>query len=138
MPVYEITAVTGDPRPWGTDMVGYRVTLRNADGRELANVDVSRKNSAPAPRVGEKVDGEVDTSGQYGPKLKATRRGGGGGGPRGKDPQERSEIRRQHSHSMALRWAELQHARGLLAPSFDLDEVLDVADRFYRQSGSVA
>lgn len=136
MPQYTVTAVADQTRPWGNDMVSYRVTLRNGQGAELGNVDVSRKNTQPAPKPGDVLDGEVDTSGQYGPKFKAARRGGGGF--RGRDPKERAEIRRQHAQTTALRWVELQHARGQLPEQFGTSELMRLVDHFYTDSGGAS
>lgn len=77
---YEITAVEStEPREWtasaGATFHAWRVTLKNAEGRELANVEMNKK-PGNLPEVGQKIYGEVDTTGSYGPKFKNAPRPG--------------------------------------------------------------
>jgi hypothetical protein len=134
-PAYTITAVNDQVRDWqsqqGGPMKGYRVTLRNADGREMANVEWSRKANSPAPQVGQTVDGTVDTSGQYGPKFKAAMAGGGGGGfSRSKSPEERRSIAMQASQKVAVEIVRMNAPPDVSAVT---DEVLRVAQSLFQQ-----
>lgn len=120
MPTYTVVAVSDNVRDWsstkGGPMKGYRVTLRNADGREMENVEWSRKATTPAPEAGLKVEGTVDTSGPYGAKFKQAQQGGGfGGGGRGpRDPAERRSIEMQASQKVAVDAARLAIETGVL------------------------
>lgn len=120
MPVYTITAVGDQVRDWdatkGGPMKSYRVTLRNAEGNELANVEWARKATSPKPEVGQSVDGDVDTSGQYGPKLKLAQQAGGGGFSRSKPPEERRSIAMQHAQKCAVTILEVAAAHGDYKP----------------------
>lgn len=122
MPTYTITAVDANVREWqsqqGGPMRSYKMTLRNADGRELAGVEWSRKPTSPPPRPGEQVEGDVDTSGQYGPKFKAAQRvpPAGGGGLRPRDPAERRSIAMQSSIRAAVDILKLAAEHGDYRP----------------------
>jgi hypothetical protein len=122
---YEVVSVKcgsdGSPitRQWNSTkqgtMLSYRVVLKNAAGAAMENVEVSYKQSDPAPTAGMKLDGEVDTSGQYGPKFKfpyAGGGGGGGGGGRKSDPAERRSIAMQHAQKCAVTILEVAAAHG--------------------------
>lgn len=139
MPQYTITAVSPNVRDWdakqGGPMKSYRVHLKDAQGTVVQNVEWSRRASSPPPEVGQTVEGELEDKGQYGLKLRVTQRGGGGGS-RGRDPKERAEIRRQHAQTTALRWAELQHARGRLPDEFGTADLMRLVDHFYADSGA--
>jgi len=86
---YTVTQVNDTVRDWntqgGTAWKSYRVTLRNKDGRELGNVEISRPATAAKPEVGQTVEGTVDRAAKFGPKLQEPRKGGAGGG-RAKPP----------------------------------------------------
>jgi hypothetical protein len=136
MPVYEIAAVGNTVRDWestkGGPMKSYRVELKDAANILTSNVEWARKATSPPPTIGQKVDGTIDTSGEYGPKFKSTPSSGfsGGGGPRPRDPKESAQIIQQHSQRMALDYARLQHDRGALPDNFALEQVLIIAGKF--------
>lgn len=147
MPAYTITAVADNPRDWnstqGGPMKAYRVTLRNGEGRELPNVEWSRKAGSPAPTVGQSVDANVDTSGPHGPKLKVipktTFSGGGGGRP--KDPAERKSIEMQSSLNRAVDTVRLAVDAGVFRPANVADvagHVLLVAKDYFDRIQEVA
>lgn len=118
-PSYTITEVGDSVREWtsqkGAPFKSYRVTLRNTEGRELANVEVSRPATSPKPEAGQTVEGTVDTSGQYGPKLKEPRPGGGG--LRSKPPEERRSIAMQHAQKCAVTVLDLAATHGEFKPA---------------------
>jgi hypothetical protein len=109
------------PREWsgsgGSEWESYRVTIEPAGGGDqIANVELNEKKGSPAPAPGKELHGDVDTSGQYGPKFKRARKGGfggGGGGGRAWKPRpddsplvyvsRQAGIIRQHSQDVALR-----------------------------------
>lgn len=149
MATYEITAVAPKARDWdsskGGPMKAYRVTLRNSEGREMQNVEWSRKATSPAPAVGEKVDGTVDTSGQYGPKFTAERKmtfsGGGGGVGRPRDPAERHSIEMQSSLTRGVETVRLAIDAGVFKPTNVADvagHVLLVATDYFDRIQEVA
>lgn len=143
MPMFKVTHVQEQTRPWestkGGPMVSYRITLRDANGDEHPNVEWARKASSAPPKVDEVLDGTLDTTGQYGPKFKSTPSAsfGGGGGSRGKDPKERAEIRRQNAQAQALRYMEIKVGLGLIK-DFKPSELVPVIEFFYADSGNAA
>lgn len=147
MPAYTITAVAPNPRDWnstqGGPMKGYRVTMRDAQGQEMQNVEWSRKVTSAAPTVGQQVEGTIDTSGQYGPKFKAAQQGGGfgGGGFRPRDPAERKSIEMMHAQKCAVDALRLAAEHGEYKPpkaSDVVDQVRDLAASFFAQIEEVA
>jgi hypothetical protein len=110
MPDFTIVAVSDRTRTWGDPpngpFVSYRVDLKGTDGQTVAGAEWSRKQSSPAPTVGETVSGTLDMEAKFGPKFKqqAAFQGRGGGGPRPEDPKRAATILRQHSQEMSLRY----------------------------------
>lgn len=100
---WTIKAINSGPREWtskaGHVNLSYRVDLVNdADGRLEGDVELTQKKTTPAPQVGQTLEGDVETGGQYGAKFKKAQGGGarqGGGGGRPRDPAERASIERQ-------------------------------------------
>lgn len=148
MPTYTITAVSPTARDWnstqGGPMKAYRVTLRNAEGREMPNVEWSRKATSPAPTAGQEIDANVDTSGTHGPKLKlipkATFTGGGGGG-RPRDPAERHSIEMQSSLTRGVETVRIAIDAGVFKPANVADvagHVLLVAHDYFQRIQEVA
>lgn len=133
MPAFEITLVSDKIRPWdstkGGPMKSYRIQVKDEQGNITDNVEWARKADSPAPAVGQKIEGTLDTSGEYGPKFKATPTSSFGGRG-GRSPQERAEIIQQHSHKVALEYARLQNDRGKLPDDFNLDQILVIAGKF--------
>jgi hypothetical protein len=136
MATYTVTQVSDGVRDWqtkaGVPWKSYRVALRNADGRELGNVEWSRPASEPTPKLGEATpaDATVDTKAEYGPKLVLPKKGGGGGGGwKPKPPEERRSIAMQHAQKCAV--TILQAAD----PEFEVStqEVVDTAWVLFRQ-----
>lgn len=151
---YTIAAVeSSEPRAWSSQEGGkfesWRVTLRNAEGRELGNVEINKKprqdGRSSAPTVGSEHYGDVDMSGQHGPKFgyakppdgsAAVRGGSGGGGSssagggsssgggsgggyyRPHAPEDLAAMRRAHAQEMALR------ALALLTPPYEDEDAL--------------
>jgi hypothetical protein len=133
MPAYTILAVSDQVRDWNTKKgdpwKSYRVTLRNEQGAEKANVEISRAASDPAPKVNEVVEGTVENREQYGPKLNTPRRGaGGGGGWKPKPPEERRSIAMQHAQKCAVTILQIN-------PEFAVStqQVVDTAWVLFRQ-----
>jgi hypothetical protein len=125
----------GSPRTraWNSEkggpMLSYRMTLRNAQGAELSNVEWSRKQDSQPPAVGQSIEGEVDTTGEYGPKFKAAQRPGGtggGGGGRPRDPAERRSIAMQHAQKCAVTILEVAASHGDYRPPNAGDVVTQV------------
>ena len=137
MNTYTVTAVNEQVRTWNTKagaaMKSYRVTLRNKDGRELGNVELSRNATAPAPTVGENVEGTVDKSGQYGPKLQEPRKQGGGFS-RAKTPEERRSIAMQSSLQRGVDAVRIAVDAKVFTPGDEADitnAAIRAADKFY-------
>lgn len=80
---YTIKAVSSQTRSYETKfgpMISYKVLF---EGEETP-VEVSQKATTAAPKVGDVVEGTIDTSGQYGPKFKKEySQGGSFGASRG-------------------------------------------------------
>lgn len=129
MPVYEVKSVIGEPRAWtsshGGNFLSYKVDLE-CDGVKEMGIEWNKKDTSPAPSVGEQVAGIIE-EGKYGDKFKidyeATKELGGNGGssetstaaggnskggwqPESeRDPERAARILRQHSQSMAVQAA---------------------------------
>jgi hypothetical protein len=104
MAAYTILAVEEQTRDWGDDMREYRVTLKNADGREKGGIKLNRKRTAPAPKPADVLE-IVDISDKgFGLVAKEARKpgGGGGGGWKPKPPEERRSIAMQHAQKCAV------------------------------------
>lgn len=136
MNTYVITEVSDRVRDWstrnGAAWKSYRVTLRNKDGRELGNVEISRVATAPPPKTGETVEGTVEQGGAHGPKLQEPRRGGGGG--RAKPPEERRSIAMQSSNQRGVEVVRIAVDAGLWKPETPeavTAAALKVADEFF-------
>lgn len=79
---YTIQAVSPETRAYESKygaMVSYKVMF---EGNPQA-VEISQKQTTPAPKVGDTLDGTIDMSGQYGPKFKKEYNQGVGGFPSG-------------------------------------------------------
>lgn len=126
MSVYEVKSVSDEPRAWtsshGGNFFSYTVDLE-CDGVKEMGVEWNKKDTSPAPTVGESVAGHIE-EGKYGDKFKidyeATKELGGnrgssetstaaGGNSKGgwqpeseRDPERAARILRQHSQSAAL------------------------------------
>lgn len=123
---YTVTEIRS-ARPWPSQedckVIYYDFLI---DGEEKL-VNTGRKPGNPLT-VGTKLTGSLEAGDRGG--LKFVRAQNNGGGGRARDPKESAVIVQQHSQAQALRWAELQHARGQLDPSVDLKAVLKIAAIF--------
>ena len=66
---YKIEAVSDEVRKYESKygpMISYRVKF---SGNEQA-IEIARKETSPAPKVGDELEGTIDMSSQYGPKFK--------------------------------------------------------------------
>jgi hypothetical protein len=96
---YKVAEVKGNPNPWthssGSKNLDYRCAFEGVNG----DVEVTRKESSPAPQVGDELFGTLQTKTQagYTYKFKSEQQGGGGGGGGGasRNPAERASIERQ-------------------------------------------
>lgn len=130
MPVYTVKQV-GAPiekpdRGYGPMQ---EIALVLNDGQSDVTAPWYTSAKSTVPQVGDTLEGEIE-QGQYGPKFKKAKRPPPGGGPRVKSAEEleadaarQRMIVRQHSQTTAMRWAELQHARGKLP-----DEIAKASD----------
>ena len=105
---YTVEQIIGEPRDWqtkaGKPMKSYLLKVSGED----RNVELSQFPDTDAPTVGQVIDGALEESanGNFPPKLRKARQGGGGfGGPRPEDPERAKRIVRQHSQEMAIRFA---------------------------------
>lgn len=142
---HKIVGVTKRPRLWTSpqwgDFHAYECdVVEVATGQQTSGVEVSIKTDSPVPQAGDELYGDIDHSGQYGPKFKkASKPGAGGGGAsRGRAPARRAgrpdddpatyaarqaAIARQHSHDVALKFLELRG--GIKDGDASDDEILD-------------
>jgi hypothetical protein len=141
---HKVTAVDPNPpRQWssqkGGPMLSYRVDLqRESDQFVIRNVEWSKKQTSPAPVVGETVDCTVDMEAQYGPKLKVNfQQGGFGGRGGGMTPEREAQIIRQHSEHMALLYAGIRQQQGKLPEEFKLADLKTIIDWFDADAKSV-
>jgi hypothetical protein len=137
MSQFTITAVSPDPpREWtgdhGTFLI-YDIEFEGEQGRGKG--DTKRKADSPAPKVGDVLDAEIVQKAGRRPELKRIPRqnGGslGGGGSRGKSPQESRQIARMNSHAHALTYWKLKRDSD---PSFAIDswdEYTAIVDLFF-------
>lgn len=114
---YLITAVAPNPREKQLDkgtFKSWRMTIRDHQGEQTVNVEWFRKADSPAPAVGQVIEGSIDTTGKFGPKWVAAKKGGPGGGWSGgrpEDPKRSAAILRQHSQHMALLYMQATDTR---------------------------
>lgn len=138
---HKIVGVTKGPRVWSGQFGDFHAyecdVVEVATGQQHRGVEVSIRPDSPVPQAGDELYGDVDTSGQYGPKFKKTSKPGGGGG--GSRPSSRrasrpdddpatyaarqAAIARQHSHDVALKFLELRG--GIQDGDASDDEILD-------------
>lgn len=136
MPTFTISAVSPEVRDVSLDkgdFRSYKMHLRDEQGQLHQSVEWFRKASSPAPQQGETIEGALE-EGKFGQKFKQAPKQGGFGG-RGRDPQERAEIRRQHAQTTALRYMELLEGRGELT-SASWETLHQFVGQFYEDSGS--
>lgn len=103
MSVYTVAAVGSEPRSWQSKygpMLTYKITIRNAEGREM-QCDLNQKESSAAPAVGQTLEGSVQNH-EYGPRFKKVQQQPGFGGRRGGSPEERASIAMQHAQKAAV------------------------------------
>jgi hypothetical protein len=132
MPDFVVTAVKGS-EPWSNDkgqFIGYLLTVRTAEGREI-DANINRKPTSAPPVVGETIDANLQPSSNphFPPLLKANFSGGGGQGG-GRSPEQTAAIQRQHSQEMALRYAAIRAEKELLPEPFKLEDLRKVIDWF--------
>lgn len=102
MPAYTIEQVTGQ-REWagkdGGTFVSYKLVLKDVGPAEL-----TQKPSTPAPTVGQVVEGTLEPpkNPAFPPKLRKAQQGGGGF--RGKSPEDQRMIVHQHSQTAAIQF----------------------------------
>lgn len=129
MPSYTVTEIV-TTRPWTPAGESEPKTIYydvKVEGEDRA-VNVGRKPGNPLT-VGDVLEGTIGPDDRGG--LKFTRANGGfKGGGRPRDPKESAVIVQQHSQAQALRYAELQQARGKLPDDFNLEQVLVIAAKF--------
>jgi hypothetical protein len=135
MATYTVTEIRNQ-RPWPSQedlQVVYYDFL--VEGEERI-VNVGRKPTNPLT-VGTVLEGTLEAAGGARGGLKFVKSqngfgggGGGGGGRGGKSPEESARITQMHSQDMALRYAELQHTRGALPETFNLEQLLVIAGKF--------
>lgn len=130
MPSYTVKEIRSS-RPWPSQedlkVVYYDFTIEGQDGL----VNIGRKPTNPLT-PGTVLEGTLDSDGRGGWKFVKAQNGfgGGGGGGRGRDPKESAQIVQQHSQAQALRYCELQQARGKLPDDFTIEHVLLLAAKF--------
>jgi hypothetical protein len=111
------------PKEWeskyGT-MVTYKVKFEGSDDI----VDVNRKQTSPAPKVGEVLTGAIEST-DFGKKFKAAPKQFGGKLGYQKSPEERDGIFRCNALNNAVM------AAPTVLPKANADAVLDLADKFY-------
>lgn len=102
MAIFTVTRVgqkaPNAPKPWnsaqGGPMMSYKVMFEETGDKVI---EMSQKASSPAPKAGDKLEGSIDMSSQYGPKFKKdfTKRGGGA-------PKDEAAIRAQFAIKAAI------------------------------------
>lgn len=140
MSTYTVVMVAPNPRQWeskhGAQMVSYRMTLKNHQGREMGNVEWSRKADSPAPTIGQRLDGTVEIREQYGPKFTPEPTMKTGGGWRSKPAEERRSIAMQHAQKCAVSILELAASQGAYKPETATgaaSHVCSLADILFQQ-----
>jgi hypothetical protein len=131
MPDFTVVAVKGQ-EPWSNDkgqFIGYMLTVRTAEGREV-DAKINKKTTSAPPAVGETIDANLQPSNNpaFPPLLKANFSGAGGQG--GRSPEQTSAIQRQHSQEMALRYAAIRGEKEMLPARFTLTDLRMVIDWF--------
>lgn len=136
MTVFKVIDVEGEPRRWewpkgsGSFNLDYTITVDQHDGP----VTLTQKPDTPAPAAGQVIEGTLEPSKQagYPPKLKKAQRFGGGGGfgPRPRDPKESAAIVRQHSQHMTLLYLQAKAQQGAITQFPSMEEIRRVIDWF--------
>lgn len=143
---WEIAKVADRTRDWsskqGGKMRSYYIGIKTDspqppdDKDKYDGVELAQRETTPAPTVGQKLDGYLETRTHEGRrylKFKKAQRGAGGGGrawkPRPDDSplvfaQRQASIARQHSQDMAIRVLEL--AKGDEAEARKLLDILGI------------
>lgn len=138
MPTYTVERVQG-PREWTSQQGGgtfhsYTLTLQGVD----KPAELNQKPETQPPQAGQTLELDLQPHPRFEDRLKAKKvqqfKGGGG---RGRDPQERAEIRRQNAQAQALKYAEIQAARGKLPDDWNFRMLGPVIEFFFNDSGSV-
>lgn len=115
MPSFQILSANEKKRFTGSkggEFIVWNVEFDGNDGRGTA--EMVKQATSPKPEGA--VDATLEPT-QYGWKLKENRKNGfGGGGFKGKSPQERAEIRRMNAQGHALRLLAAQVAAGKAPP----------------------
>lgn len=117
---FTITSVQDNPRMWqsskGGPMLSYKINVEDDQKFATPFVEWARKESSPAPIVGQKIEGSLELT-DYGHKFKAAQSPNGFGGSRPEDPKKAAAIGRMHDQDMSLRTVEIASKLGLVAPT---------------------
>jgi len=130
---YTIVKVHEQTRPWVSEkagpMMSYRIDVRDSGGIVSERVELAQKTTTAPPVEGSALEGDIDLSGSYGPKMKKAYAAGPGGG-RVMSPEDRASIVRQHSQEMAMNLINLAATWGLV------DKPADTAALFQLVEGT--
>ena len=111
------------------------LVLQEQGQAETTTAEWYTKQDTPIPAEGSTLEGDITVDPQWGPKFKKAAVGGfGGGGFRGRSPEENRRIVRQHSQDMALRYAQLRLDDGDLPPKFTLEKLKAAIDFFHKDA----
>lgn len=122
-----------EPKPWVSDygpMNTFTIRVQADD----AGYDLNRKQTSPAPTIGQTIEvaSVTPSNGDYPAKIKlaAPQGGGGGGGNGAMNPEREAKIVRQHSQMVAVEYVKFAHERGTLPDGFQLKDLTTIIDWF--------
>ncbi len=119
-----------DPREWESQYGPMKTYTVKFEGDQSA-YQVNKKKDSPALQIGQTLDVASvtpDPEGKWPAKIRLAQGNGGKGG--GRSPEENARIMRQHSQEMALRYAAIKQAQGVLPEDFKPSDLFKVADLF--------
>lgn len=130
MPSFQIESVLGH-RVWTGrygPMLSYDCEFKTEQG--IARVEWSKKPDSPEPKVGETVEGELEST-THGMKFKQAR-SAPAGAFRGKSPIERNEIARMASQRTAVELLAVEVAAGKSPDKLMQDAFLQRVEMLYQ------
>jgi hypothetical protein len=113
VPDFQVLEIKGQ-EPWSNDkgqFIGYLLTVRNAEGREI-EAKINKKTTSAPPAVGDTIDANLQPSSNphFPPLLKANFNQGG----KGRSPEDTRAMSRSAAQDRALAYMQVKATMGAL------------------------